>query len=198
MGSLCAFCTAKGRADVQEQVRFALQRGVLLATTQPTDRVHWPEIEGIAQAVLERTTPTRDDVGEVILSIPVEVIEKPRFREDPRSRGAQSELMFVTVPRLAGARLAMPQTLAREPDGSESETRPALSSRNTGESRMRSGRGGCIIFRGQRGEGILWPGAAPAKPVVVGEPCDPRKRGKRASRSRYSTGPGEHSARKMI
>ena len=74
----------QGRADVQKQVRFALQRGVLLATSQPTDRVHWPEIEGIAEAVLERTTPTRDDVGEVILSIPVEVIEKHSLREDLR------------------------------------------------------------------------------------------------------------------
>jgi hypothetical protein len=108
MRSLCGsaqLLAKQGRADVQEQVRFALQRGVLLATSRPTDRVHWPEIEGIAQAVLERTTPTRDDVGEVILSIPVEVIEKHRLREDLRSRGAQSELMFVTGPRSAGARL---------------------------------------------------------------------------------------------
>jgi hypothetical protein len=43
---------------------------------------HWPEIEGVAQALLERTTLTRGDVAEVILSIPVEVLEKHRLRED--------------------------------------------------------------------------------------------------------------------
>jgi hypothetical protein len=43
---------------------------------------HWPEIQGVAQALLERTTLTRGDVAEVILSIPVEVLEKHRLRED--------------------------------------------------------------------------------------------------------------------
>ena len=43
---------------------------------------HWPEIEGVTQALLERTTLTRGEVSVVILSIPVEVLEKHRLRED--------------------------------------------------------------------------------------------------------------------
>jgi hypothetical protein len=43
---------------------------------------HWPEIQSVAQAVLERTPLTKDDVAEVILSIPVEVLEKHRLQLD--------------------------------------------------------------------------------------------------------------------
>ena len=37
---------------------------------------------GVAQALLQRTTLTRGDVAEVILSIPVEVLEKHRLQLD--------------------------------------------------------------------------------------------------------------------
>jgi hypothetical protein len=37
---------------------------------------------GVAQALLQRTTLTRGDVAEVILSIPVEVLEKQRLQQE--------------------------------------------------------------------------------------------------------------------